>query len=340
MKYIALILCLLSVRANAVLVTITLDFDGNPPEIWDNKLIPATPAFTGDVAAVTARVVENFKPFNVAIALGSQPGMQGRSIHVIVGGSGDWFPSGSGVTREAEFYEEGPTIFVFSQDLLNRTDYVANCITHELGHAAGLEHQSIFQVISGMLVKTAEYAPGYFMGDIFSADLVWGVGRASTGVIQDDVAILDARYGVNADEVITPDLPEPIWGTVAALGVWLLGRRRTKRYLSTTHGSPALSTTTDIRGVRGQTGWFSRWSSVIAQAIVLSIRVSLHPWLRPTSKMLRKLGSTATNWPSITSQSNSPWKSCSIWALVWSFMPALYPTSPSRLCSNSYQRKV
>jgi hypothetical protein len=194
-------------------ITVALDFDGNPATIWDSRAIPATPAFTGDAAAVTALVAHNFAPFNVVVTQGSAPGVQGQSVRVVVGGPGDWFNGATGVTNLYAIYDPEPTAFVFSDDLLNRTDLVAAVITHELGHVGGCEHQSTW--ING--VKTAEYAPGYFMGDTSTSPLVWGVGRASSGVIQDDVAILDTTYGAA--------VPETVWGTVGMFIAYLLARR-------------------------------------------------------------------------------------------------------------------
>lgn len=228
-------------------IDINLDFKGSGPIIWDNQLIPATPAFVGDIPAVVALVARNFAPFNVVVSASDAPGVQGQSVRVIVGGDGAWFsPVATGVTNLFEIYEPTPTAFAFSLRLNNDVRFVAFSIIHELCHAlAGLNHQSLWESVAGVATRKAEYRDGWFMGNPYTpAEPIFGRGTDSAGQPQDDVAQLGAAVGFA--------VPEPIWGTVAALGGYLLTMRRHNRQSQLRPASLGTSTTESMEAKANQ----------------------------------------------------------------------------------------
>ena len=89
---------------------------------------------------------------------------------------------------------ESNTVFAFSAVDTNIKN-IANTISHESGHAFGLEHQSLFDA-SGQLIDpyrpgTATVGPIMGLSDQSLRD-IWELGPSQPGatVIQDDLATL------------------------------------------------------------------------------------------------------------------------------------------------------
>jgi hypothetical protein len=190
-----------------------LDFVGAPAQTWGAYSVPQTPAFdqdgdattfsSGEIAAIQetwARIAEKYSPFNIdvtTVAPGSL--VHGQNLEVVIGGTGTWtFGTYGGLSYTGAFATGGtfsPNVsWVFSQNLANAPQYIAEASAHEAGHEFGLTHHSTW---SGTTLAS-EYDPGNaltapIMGNSYSAQRgIWenGLSDASSTSYQDDMAII------------------------------------------------------------------------------------------------------------------------------------------------------
>lgn len=104
------------------------------------------------VQKVLLRVAEDFAAFDVDITTepaAAAPGKLGATILITpqASSSGGY----AYLNTFATFTPSGATAFCFPNNLLNVEKYIADCVSHELGHTLGLGHQ-------GQLPSTAYYA--------------------------------------------------------------------------------------------------------------------------------------------------------------------------------------
>ncbi len=147
---------------------IYLDFDGHITSgtTWNSSYTNGadivTPAFDTDgdpgtfsnserelIHAVWTRVSEAYSPFSVNVTT-KDPGVEGLKksssgdftygIRVVIGPN-TWYRNAGGVARVGSFNlsTDTPT-FAFSDALLNNVKYMADAISHEVGHTLGLSH--------------------------------------------------------------------------------------------------------------------------------------------------------------------------------------------------------
>ncbi len=202
-----------------------LDFDGFFEGQWGTYGDITTPAYDQDGDATTfsaaeaaaidliwQQVSEDYAPFaiNVTTVLPSSFA-DGVAERVAIGGDGAWYSAGSGGASYVDSFTNSipNTAYVFARNLGNGdARYTADAVSHESGHAFGLQHQSLY---SGT-TATAEYSRGSgdgrapIMGDSYSATrgLWWdGPASASSESDQDDMTVL-ARpangFGYRADD--------------------------------------------------------------------------------------------------------------------------------------------
>lgn len=189
---------------------IYLDFDGHFEPQWGAYANISSPAYDIDsspdvfsdtelanIQEIWARVAEDFAPFNIDVTTQS-PGSfgNGEALRVVIGGSSyDWFGSGAGGVSYHDTFTNSivNTVYVFPKQLSNgNAKYVADAVSHESGHALGLEHQSRW---SGG-VKTQEHNAGGdgwapIMGNAYSQPLgTWHNGQNASGALQDDMAMI------------------------------------------------------------------------------------------------------------------------------------------------------
>lgn len=235
-------------------LTIYLDFDGHVTtgtswNTYRNITEIVTPAFDidGDTSSfsnaeleriqrIWLRVVEDFAPFTVNVTT-QDPGVERlrRStigdtqwgVRVVIGGSSsDWLgASAGGVAYVNSFsYSSDTPAFVFKSQLGNGNEkYVAEAITHEVGHTLGLSHDgrtSPSEVYySGHGSGPTGWAPS--MGNGYYRELVqWSRGDSpypSPNNTQDDLHIITTgssglRY--RADDVgNTPQTAQALSGS-------------------------------------------------------------------------------------------------------------------------------
>jgi hypothetical protein len=202
--------------------TLYLDFDGDAARTWGSYNVPTTPAYDIDGNASTfsaaeianineiwQRVAEKFSAFNINVTTVRPAAFDnGKALQVVIGGNGSWMTGGpGGVSYVNSFTNAMPnTAYAFSGNLGNGyAKYVAEAVSHESGHAFGLQHQSSYS--NG--AKTAEYYGGTdlsapTMGNSYSsARGLWWYGTSSTGGFQDDLAVISNStngFGYRADD--------------------------------------------------------------------------------------------------------------------------------------------
>lgn len=214
--------------AAAVPATIYLDFDG--------QLVSGTYWNTGgDIHATSAnlpfsaiekiiqRVTEDFSPFNVTVTTSQavyNNTNPNKRIRVIITEAWEWYGVAGGAAFKNSFqWGNNTPAFVFSTLLSYNEKWIAEAISHEVGHTLSLQHQANYS--SGCVLLT-EYFAGRGDGLIGWAPIMgsnyfqnvttWhnGYTAGGCGVVQDDVAILTAILGAKEDEGDATHKTEPV----------------------------------------------------------------------------------------------------------------------------------
>lgn len=133
-----------------------------------------------------------------------------RRMHIIITPTYEWYGSAGGVALVGSFgWGDDTPCWVFSTLLNNDSKYIAEAISHEMGHTLGLLHQSRFDTVCQ---KTLEYADGSGQGSEGWAPIMgvsyyrnvstWTVGTSEQGCtsLQDDVQIISQRLSILADD--------------------------------------------------------------------------------------------------------------------------------------------
>lgn len=193
-----------SYTAGADFVTPPYDIDGNPSSFSATEL--------DNIQFIWQRVAEDYAPFEVDVTT-EDPGVEGLrktsssdvnyGVRVCIGGSSyDWFGAGAGgVTYLGCFdWSTDTPAFVFPAQLGNGAEkYVAEAISHEVGHAFNLHHD-------GTTTGT-EYYSGHgnwapIMGVGYYKDVVqWSKGEyPNANNTEDDLAKISGYVGYRADD--------------------------------------------------------------------------------------------------------------------------------------------
>lgn len=196
-------------------VSIYLDFDGHTEAAWGNFRNVVTPVYDIDDDATTFSddelsrisqiwnlVAEDFRPFDVNVTT-VDPGSYNNfeSILISIGGNGSWYnPETGGVARVDGFSNsQSNSVFVFSDNQAFGADrgfasFVAFTVSHEAGHAFGLNHRSQFDEDGN---RVDEYEPGTLrqgplMGQAFFSERnTWTTGPSiAATVTQDALAVM------------------------------------------------------------------------------------------------------------------------------------------------------
>jgi fibronectin type 3 domain-containing protein len=214
---------LLSSLPGAV-ASLYLDFDGDLAAAWGGYTNITTPAFDQDGDATTfsdselstiqsiwQQVSEDYSPFNINVTTVEPTSFaNGVAERIAIGGDGAWTGGRYGGISYVNSFTSSivNTSFVFPVNLVNGyAKYTAEAVSHEAGHALGLQHQSQF---SGA-TKVAEYYTGPgdgtapVMGNSYNATrgLWWYGTSTSSTTYQDDMAVVARSangFGYRADD--------------------------------------------------------------------------------------------------------------------------------------------
>ena len=196
--------------------TIFLDFDGHfvNSGMWNNgtPFNCAAAALTDiQITEIFNRVSEDYRPFSVNITTDSTVFLAAplvKRIRMIITSTSAWFPGVGGVTYIGSFtWGDDTPGFIFSDKLgPNNTKMIAECCSHESGHAVGLAHQSRYdgancttpveQYNSGVGTGQASWAP--IMGNSYYKNMSnWNNGPTPYGCtnLQDNLSTITTQNG-------------------------------------------------------------------------------------------------------------------------------------------------
>lgn len=196
-------------------VTPVFDRDSNPSSFSASEL--------EWVNRIWRNVAEDFAPFNINVTT-VPPAAGAKHLRANIGGNYlDWYiDEAGGVSGIDTFRLTGnPNIFIFTDGFFSAA-HVADAVSHEAGHAFGLNHHSDW---SGG-VKVNEYAQGAgdwspLMGGGYRTHTTWwnGPGNTSPTALQDDLTRLASpnnKFGYRADDVPGAPLTARDLGVVSA----------------------------------------------------------------------------------------------------------------------------
>lgn len=201
--------------------TIFLDFDGQTVtgSAWNWSGPIYAEAATLSIPAITEifnRVAEDFRPFNINVTTDSAYFWSvpaNKRTRIIVTPTSAWYGLAGGVAYVGSFaWGDNTPAWVFSTLLNNNIKYVAEAISHEVGHTLGLQHQSAYDASCN---KTYEYYGGTGSGEIGWAPIMgvgyyqnltsWhnGTNSISCGTYQSDFDIIASAgngFGLRTDD--------------------------------------------------------------------------------------------------------------------------------------------
>jgi len=194
--------------------TIYLDFDGqNINCAYWNAGTPFTCAPSGmtdaQITEVFKRVAEDYRPFEINITTDESKFLAAplsARLRVIITPTSSWFTGVGGVSFIGSFkWGDDTPSFVFSDRLGPKNPkLVAECCSHESGHAVGLSHQSKYD---GTCNLTATYNDGAGTGEASWAPIMgnsyyrnmsgWNNGPTPYGCsnTQDNLSIITSQNG-------------------------------------------------------------------------------------------------------------------------------------------------
>jgi hypothetical protein len=197
---------------------ILLDFDGQVVSntIWNaGNTINAAAANlrSSEMERIVQRVAEDFSPFNVTITTdeavynNTDPF---KRMRVIVTESWEWFGVVGGTAFDNSFvWGNNTPCFIFSTLLGYNEKFIAEAISHEVGHTLGLRHQALYDEACNFLSEfnlgfgegTTGWAPIMGIG-YYRNVTTWHKGPTVFGcnVIQDDVAVIAGVLGLQPDD--------------------------------------------------------------------------------------------------------------------------------------------
>ena len=214
--------------------TVFLDFDGHyvTGTSWnwygpiDAKPSGIPPA---DITEIFNRVSEDYRIFNLNITTDStvyHKARMGERVRIIITPTYEWYGRAGGAAYVDSYsWGDDTPAWVFGILLNNIAKYVAEAVSHEIGHTMGLQHQSIWNSFCEL---KEEYAPGKGTGEIGWAPIMgvsyienlstWhnGTNSINCSEKQDDVAVIGRNnFGFRSDDnsnTVTDESPLQQYG--------------------------------------------------------------------------------------------------------------------------------
>src|SRR5690348_12150727 len=138
---------------SAAAATAYLDFDGQVVRgtawNWDDAInARPAPLTTAIITEVFNRVAEDFRIFNINITTDSavfKKAPPSKRVRVIVTPTSEWYGNSAGVSFVNSFtWGDDTPAWVFTKLLEDKAKYIAEAVSHEIGHTLGLQHQSTY----------------------------------------------------------------------------------------------------------------------------------------------------------------------------------------------------
>jgi hypothetical protein len=200
--------------------TIFLDFDGQTVQTpaWQSGNAFICAPSTMNAAQITDifnRVSEDYRPFAVNITTDSTvyfAAPPAQRVRMIITSTSAWMPGVGGTTYIGSFTWGSETPgFIFEDRISYNPKNIAECCTHESGHAVGLSHQARYdsscnlleQYNSGTGTGQTSWAP--VMGNSYAKNMTgWSDGPTPYGctLIEDNLTTITTQngFGYRADD--------------------------------------------------------------------------------------------------------------------------------------------
>lgn len=195
---------------------ILLDFNGHEVQssVWNASAFTTAPGNlqAAEIQKILQRVSEDYAPFQVLVTTNEalyNLANPSRRMRVVVTESWEWYGAAGGIAYYNSFtWGNNTPCFVFSSLLGYNEKYIAEAISHEVGHTFGLRHQANYSANCSLLSENnmgigsgiTGWAPIMGIG-YYQNVTTWNKGAIldGCGVIQDDLATIGGVLGFKAD---------------------------------------------------------------------------------------------------------------------------------------------
>ena len=196
---------------------IYIDFDGEVTnDFWwaDGNTITSEPSGLNEteIREVFDRVAEDFSPFNINVTTDINvfnSALVHHKMRVIVSPTSWWMQGVTGAAMYGSFssmFNNNTPCFVFTDRLQYNPRYIAESVSHEVGHTLGLHHQSLYDANCN-LIQESNQGSGPVSSDISWAPIMgnsalrsqttWGNGPVfNCATTQDNIAVIKDLNGI------------------------------------------------------------------------------------------------------------------------------------------------